>query len=290
MNTVLPDIFLEADLSQAEGRSVLMLTADPEMIRLAQTKPWEFDMHVHNAAIVFETTVDALAQLKKTNKAEYTTKRQLGKKTVHGAQRDMKGKRLSDELLKDGFVVPVSVCDRRLEAYHFQVPAIRENYFKGVRKQLMRNKRLVNTWGRVMDFTFERLEDNIFREAYSFLPQSEVADLMNQWGLLPVYRYVRDLLKHPPNVQVHDSLLISTPPQHAYDIAKFTADSLERPIVYPCGEPLLIPVEFKLAISWGGDEKKGEVVEFKRMPSKKEFMDVAISLGEKRARELKEAA
>ena len=263
-------IFLEADLSQAEGREVLALTGDPEMVRLAQTKPWEFDMHVHNMAIVFETTVDALDTLKKTNKAEFDKKRYIGKKGVHGAQRDMGGARLAGELLKDGFVVSARQANGYLEAYHTANPAIRA-WFARVRETVTRDRMLTNSWGRRIDFTYDRLDDNVFRQAYSWQPQSEIADLMNQWGVIPVTRYCQQVLGRVPNVQVHDSLLISCWPKEAYGLACCLRDHLERPRLIN-GTPLSIPVEYKLGRTWAGN------IEFKRLPSEAEFTEKAMAL------------
>lgn len=283
-------IFLEADLSQSEGRMVLALTNDPEMVRLARTKPWEFDMHVHNAAIVFQQSPEELLSWKKTNRVEYEKRRYLGKRSVHGAQRDMHGGRLSQLLLLDGHVVSVDTCDKYLRSYHAKYPSIRE-WFRDIRKLVMRDKMLVNSWGRRIDFRYDRLDDELFRQAYSFLPQSENADLLNQWGLLPTWMFVKSLTNRPPNVQVHDSLLCSLEPMHVYDVAVFIRDNLERPRIY-AGNSLVIPVEFKLGINWGADEQKGEGVSFKRLPPRKEFEEIAHGLNAKRLvldRELREA-
>lgn len=274
-------IFLEADLSQSEGRMVLALTNDRKLVELARTKPWEFDMHVHNAALIFGQTPEELLSWKKTRREEYERRRYLGKRAVHGAQRDMHGGRLSQLLLMDGHVVTPEACDKLISQYHARVPAIKD-WFREIRKLVMRDKMLVNSWGRRIDFRYDRLDDELFRQAYSFLPQSENADLLNQWGLKPTYYFVKALLNRPPNVQVHDSLLVSVPPAYAWEVAEFIRDNLERPRLY-AGNELSIPVEFKLGVNWGADEKSGEGVGFKRLPSRREFEDVAFALADKRA-------
>jgi hypothetical protein len=71
--------------------------------------------------------------------------------------------------------------------------------------------------------------------------------------------------------QKHDSLLVETPPEHAWAIACFLKASLERPRVY-AGQPLVIPCEFKLGRTAAGD------VEFKRFPSRAQFDEAAHSL------------
>ena len=134
--------------------------------------------------------------------------------------------------------------------------------------------RLVNSWGRHIDFRYDRLDDKLFREAYSWLPQSENADLLNQRGLYPLYLYMKSLLGYPPNVQVHDSLLVSVSHTDAYDIAEFIRSNLEQRYTI-AGEPFTPFVEFKIGVSWAG------VREFKRLPSKEEFTAICreVELG-----------
>lgn len=249
---------------------MLALTGDPKLVEWAQSKPWEFDMHVLNVSIVFEMSMADLDALKKTDPVEFKKRRYLGKKFVHGAQRDMGGARLSGELLKDGFVIPVESCEKAITAYHTTCPAIRE-WFTYIRQMVTAERMLVNSWGRRIDFTYDRLDDNLFRQAYSFLPQSEIADLMNQRGVIPVTRYCLATLGHAPNVQVHDSLLISCWPHQAYDLAECIRTNLEQPLLIN-GTRLSIPVEFKLGRTWAGD------VEFKRLPSRAEFTEAAFTL------------
>lgn len=276
-------IFLEGDLSQAESKVLFMLTGDPEMQRLARLPSWEWDGHTENMVIVglMPSLADAM-KLKAENPKEFKKRRHVGKTVSHGAQRDMRGARLSGNILKElDMSVTPEQCDLYLANYHKRYPTIRGNYFRDIRRCLMRDKLLVNTWGRRWDVRYDRLDDDLFREGYSFLPQSEVADHMNQRGVIPVYRYVKDLLGHPPNLQCHDSLLVSVPPQHAYDVAVFMRKSLERPILL-AGQKLVIPVEFKLGLNWGASEKLQEGHEFARLPSREEFTEIAMALEAKR--------
>ena len=47
-------IFLKVDLSQAESRDVYVRTGDRKLIEMARSMPWEFDMHTHNASLIFK--------------------------------------------------------------------------------------------------------------------------------------------------------------------------------------------------------------------------------------------
>lgn len=275
-------IFLEADLSQAESRVVFMLCDDPEMRRLARLPSYEYDGHTENVVTVgLAASLAELEQLAKVDPKGFKKKRHLGKIVSHGAQRDMRGAKLSGNILKElDISITPEKCDIYLANYHAKYPAIRNTYFRDIRRLLMRDKMLVNSFGRRWDVRYDRLEDELFREGYSFLPQSEVADHMNQRGTIPTYHFVKSLLGWPPNVQVHDSLLISTPAWAAYDIAQFIESALAKPLLL-AGHRLVIPVEFKLGVNWGADEKKGEGHEFKRLPSRAEFTEIAMALEEK---------
>lgn len=277
--TALPNIFFECDLSQVESRILYMLTGDPRMVELARIKPWEADMHTYNAALIFgtpETELQRCLALPKDDPAHKLAKekRYLGKRTTHGAQRDMYGKRLSSNLLNEGYVYTEEQCDKLLDSYHNRFPAIRHNYFKEIRRLVMRERSLTSTWGRTLDFRYDRLEDDLFREAYSFLPQAENADLMNQWGLIPFWKWMKERVGRPPNVQVHDSLLASLPPELCYDAAVFLRDRLERPRRY-AGELLSVPCEFTLGTTWAGD------IDFKQLPDRDTFTDAAITVAKK---------
>lgn len=267
-------IFLEADLSQAESRVVFMLTQDPEMRRLAKLPSWEYDAHSDNAKSILGA---------KETDPDWKKSRHVGKITSHGAQRDMRGAKLSGSILKEiDLLISPEKCDSYIQAYHNRFPAIKGVYFRETRKLVMRDKMLVNSWGRQIDFLYDRLDDELFRQAYSFIPQSEVADLLNQRGLLPTWMYVKSRFGYPLNVQVHDSLLMSLRPEDCYDTARFLQQQLERPLLL-AGDKLIIPVEFKLGINWGASEKLREGHEFKRLPSREHFTEVAMDLERRRA-------
>lgn len=241
-------IFLQGDLSQAENRVGLMLTRDPKMIELARTAPWEMDMHAFNAGIVFGT--DHMDRLKRESPAEFKEFRQLGKEISHGGQRGMGGQKLSDRIFKrTGRYIPPDVCDKHIASYmRFYAPL--KDYFKDIRLQVVKYRALVNSWGRLLRFEHDHLDDDaVFREAFSFLPQSEVADLLNQYGFRPFYAEMMQRYHRPPNLQVHDSLLASVPPEDAYDLAMFLKAQLERPRVY-YGNTLTIPVSFSVGSTW----------------------------------------
>lgn len=251
-------VFLEMDLSQAESREVGMLTRDPRLMEKAQTPPWEFDVHTDNAMLIFGCKREEVTKLR----------RFLGKKAVHASNYGMRGFKLSEELLKDGYVFTPDECDRMIDRYLAANPAIVE-WQKDTRIEVLEFKMLANSWGRRLDFSSARMNDDIYRRAYAFRPQSEVADLLNQWGLVPVYQYIKSWFGEAHlNTHGHDSLLISAPPSNVYALAEFLRKSLERPRRIG-GGVLKMPCEFKLGMNWGS------MMEFKRLPTQKKFEEAA---------------
>jgi DNA polymerase I-like protein with 3'-5' exonuclease and polymerase domains len=241
-DTYLPDeghIFLECDLSQAESRVVYALSGSPRLIELACLGPDEYDDHVEVASNIFGTPTSEVTG----------EQRQIGKHTGHGAQRGLRGETMADRLLKHGYVRTPEECQRYLDCYHRDRPGVQ-----------------------VYD---EQLNDALYRRAYSFLPQSEVADLLNQWGLRVAHHccskpQVVPTDGHPSRVvaTVYDSVLLSCCPCEAYSLARVLNDSLQRPRTYQGvggAVELTLPVEFKIGTTWKGSQ------EFKKLPSREEF-------------------
>ena len=249
---------MELDLSQVESRICYMLTCDPKLVAEAQSQPWEFNGHTETAAMIYG--------VEKPTESQYY----LGKKTSHGVMRGMQGQRLADELLKakdntQGLVLSVQECEWLISRYFEARPAIRDVYFAETRQKIWDHRRLVNSWGRVIEWPFDRFGDELYREAYSWPLQSDAADLMNHQGLVPTYHFLKQSkMKSKILAQVHDSLLFNTYLDEAYQIAEFFQESIAKPIEYPAG-PLSVPVTFKIGMTWAGDQ------EWKKLPSEEEF-------------------
>lgn len=244
---------MELDLSQVESRICYMLTRDPILVAQAQSQPWEFDGHTETAQMIYGV------------KEPTPTQRYLGKKTSHGVMRGMQGKKLADELLKEGTVMTVSQCDWLIQRFFETKPAIRDVYFTEVRQKVWDERRLVNSWGRVIEWPYDRFGDDLYREAYSWPLQSDAADLINQQGLIPMYHWLKNSKMYTRILaQVHDSLLFNTCIEEAYDVALAFKGWIAKPIEYPAG-PLSVPVTFKIGRTWAGDH------EWKKLPSREEF-------------------
>lgn len=254
-------IMLEVDLSQAEDRVVKMLTRDPQLMELARKMPWEFDVHTYNAARIFK-----IPQREVTKEQRY-----LGKRVVHASNYGMGAMQLSEVLLKDNYIRTVDECQEMINEYFEGDGAAIHAWHRQVRKTIIREGVLVNTWGRVLDLSPYRLSDDLYRRSYAFVPQSEVADLLNQWGLIPAHRLLHEEGRGIIHAQVHDSLVISVRPKQVYRVMKFLNEQFMRPRRY-YGEEMIIPPTFKIGSRWGNDNERHieYTHEFKQFPTRDE--------------------
>lgn len=289
-------IFLEADMSQVEGRIELMLAAGvpevagsaaaKEAIRLATAHPSEFDMHRWAASVVLDKSE---ADISDKETPGQPSERQTGKTSMYAFQRGVGAQTLSDSLLKSGWVVTPETCERRLAKLAARLPIIgygmdaAVGFFPDVRRQLMRYRGLGNTWGRIWRCDYQRFEEHLYAEGYSFQPVSEAVDLINQCGFLPLYNAIQLRQRNAVagraapriNVHGHDALLVSCHPDDAWAVAKFLDRILGSATrVYAAGT-LQVPVTYKLGHTWKGD------YEYKKLPAEVEFRDAAWACEEK---------
>lgn len=268
---------VEVDLSQAEARIVYLaiyrLTGDRDMLNKALLRPDEYDQHTEMAANIFGFDLEWFKQLKQTDEAQFDLYRYLGKTTVHAAQREQSGKGLSERLAKDGYFYSQLECDGFIKGYKKAVPGL-EDYFRWVRGRIIADRMLMTDWGRILRFDYDRLDNSVYRAGYSFDPQANVADHMNQKGLVPFHWYLADTKAGRINVHAHDALFFSVKPELAYEATKFLVDSLESSYTYH-GTPLVMPCGIKVGHSWKGKKS------WKRLPSQSQFEEVVYEIVEK---------
>lgn len=148
--------------------------------------------------------------------------------------------------------LPLSEARTLVERYHEVYPGIRRNFHEGIQRQLLRDRTLVNCFGRRRTF-LDRKSSSLLKEAYSFIPQSNTADIINRWGVLPFYYEERFadvwILR-----QVHDSVDFQIPLRlGSHRIAEIIADmntSLTQTLTWKHRE-FVIPAEFKVGFNLG---------------------------------------
>jgi DNA polymerase I-like protein with 3'-5' exonuclease and polymerase domains len=261
-------VLLEIDLSQAEARIVGALTGDETMIQLARRLPTEGDTHTENAVLIYSHLLQREITFEEITKEQ----RYLGKRAVHASGYGMRGAKLADILLKEGFTFTAKECQGLIDAYMAQRPAIRA-WQSDVRKIIWRDRYLSTSWGRHVDFLHDRFDDETYRFAYAYVPQSEIGDLTNQWMIKPVYQVIKEhKLKSELILQCHDAIIVDAYPEEVWHIMRYVKRCVERPRIY--GQAfgraveLVVPCEYTIGPTWK------HYKDWKSLPSKEEVADI----------------
>lgn len=128
--------------------------------------------------------------------------------------------------------------------YFGRVPEV-EKYQQRVKNELTKRRYVENVFG-YRWYCFDRIDDNAFRQAAAYIPQSSVACLINR-GYYNIFKNLREVWVL---LQVHDSLAGQFP-SHLGDWAKRRIVE-ECSIPLPYEDPLTIPVGIATSsVSWG---------------------------------------
>lgn len=230
-------VFLEFDLEQAETRFVAYDACEETLLGMLERKE---DIHRYVAAEIYQKPMCDVTH----------DERQLGKKAGHGANYSMGVSTFQDSCLKEmDLVLDRQMATRVLESYHKLFSGLRRWHAK-IRDTVYRERRLTNPFGRCRYF-YGRTDDNTYREAYAYRPQSTVPDIANHL-LLSLDAEFPDAWQH---LQTHDSVLLSCKASEVSRIAKFAFGGTWHPkLVLPAGE-LRIPVSGKWGRCLGSMEK-----------------------------------
>lgn len=189
----------EIDLGQAENRVVAYLGPDPRMIKAFETGT---DIHKLTATMVFNKPIEKISAEKGSASIGNgkQSERYWGKQGNHSFNYDLGYRSFSRD-----YEIPVKDGKYIYNSYHKMYPGVRKMH-EMVKQQLRKNRTLENLFGRKYRF-MGRFGDSMFKEAYAFIPQSTVADIINRWGLLEVY-YNQEIYR-PIRLlsQVHDSIV-----------------------------------------------------------------------------------
>ena len=230
--------FIQGDLSQAEARVVAYLAEDERLIRVFAEGG---DIHRKNASIIFNKSEEMVTD----------TERQLAKKIVHASNYGM-GPRRFREVVREEVDVEISEAEARrlLSLYFSQFHGI-PRWHMNVQAQIRKNRTLVTPYGRKRMF-FGYVGDDLFKEAYAFIPQSTVSDHLNH-SLLGLYERFGQEPGRGARVaaQIHDALIVECPDAKVGDTIDVMKYFMERPIII-AGRECMIPADFKVGKSWDG--------------------------------------
>jgi len=243
---MLPDegyVAYNLDLSQAENRVVAYLGPDVSMIDAFENG---VDIHSKTASLIFGIPVEEIIDMNNNDvKSDLGggrfTHRYWGKRANHG---------LNYGLGYKSFALHLEISERDAkwihDQYHRAYPGVAK-YHRAVQEELRQGMVVTNLFGRKYTFT-DRWGDTLFKEAYAFIPQSTVADIINERGL--AYVYNDPAMKSVELLaQVHDSIAFQIPLSVPWLDQAFLLDliksSLETPLEWK-GRRFVIPVDFSI--------------------------------------------
>lgn len=213
-------VFINVDLSQAESRVVALLSDDEEKLRMMDA----FDIHSVTASWVYGGDNDAWTKAR--HGGNEPSERFIGKTLRHAGERGMGKHRLMDIVNTDSkkYGIDLTISEWKagliLDIFHRKDTSIkgdengkwigidmieRLSYFKLIETILKENKRVIEApYGRRRVF-FERWGEDLFKEAYSHLPQAIVSDKIKMVALA--------MRRRVPGIRIvlegHDALLFS---------------------------------------------------------------------------------
>ncbi len=223
-------VLINADLSQAEARVVAHLSGDERLIRVFDSGG---DIHRKNAANIFNKKEEDITD----------DERQMAKRVVHASNYGMGPRTFAQQT-----GLPESEARRLLAQYFATYPRIKLWHMQ-IKAQLQKSKVLTTPLGRKRIF-FNKWTDQQFKEGLAYIPQSTVADVVNQ-GLIELYKEGVELL-----LQVHDSVVA----QCGEDVGVVgkTVELIKRCMTRPIeinGKILVIPVDVKVGKNWDKMDK-----------------------------------
>lgn len=233
----------EIDGSQAEARVGAYMSQDP----LAM---WQYENGIDRYR--------ALASELYAKKPEDVTKmeRQVGKMGQLAFQFCVQWKTFLDQVNADADITGVSIdakMARRCEdAFHAMHPRYKP-WWEEILGAVLKDGYLVNPFGRKRYFFGRRDSqsaiEQLKRSAVAFMPQSTIADLVND-SIVRIYE------RHDPSLlwihlQVHDALLFSCEQRNWFKASRAVKEAFEERTLLIHGREIVIPAEVELSkTSW----------------------------------------
>lgn len=278
-------VFVEIDKRQAEWVVVAYLSGDANMISVVES---EEDTHIHTAHLMFglekevleyegklvgnNTDPDLIADIRSSDPilARFSSLlprtmsgRQCGKKSNHGLNYDEGPNKFA--LINE---MEQAEAKRIVEAYHSIYPGIRL-WYESVKRQLQRERSLTNCFGRKVRF-MDAWGPDLWKAAYSMLPQSTVVDSLNQ-GMVKIYHdpWISKVCDVSLAAQIHDSILLDVP-REVFASPQF-AEILRRAYHYVSPELCYNSRRFKIAtdakvgLNWGQFNKENNPTGMKEL-------------------------
>ena len=251
------EIFIQADSSQAEARVVARLCNDLDMLKMYD----EHDIHALTASWFFGGDE---AKFSKKVLGYECPERFAGKTLRHAGHLGAGKRRAAIEVNTQArkYHVDLNIsegdADKALKTFHARAPKVKSIFHNGVIKALENNKRRLIApkpygvdapHGGVRIF-FERWDEELFRQAFAYLPQRAVSDNTKNAIIRIKARapWIRILL------EAHDSILCSVKIERLNEASGILKQEMEREIDFShCSlqrDNLIIPCELETGFNY----------------------------------------
>lgn len=249
------------DLSQIENRIVAYVGGV-----ISQIEAFEqgIDLHRMTASVIFNRPYDEISNEDGSSVLGdgRQSERYWGKKGNHAINYDIGYKTfaLKNEL-------PEAESKHMIEKIHRGYPQIRGGYHLVIQSMLKKNRVVENLFGRKRLFLGPIVPSPpgtplsacqaTYREGYAQLPQSTVADKINEQGIEYIY-YDQDLFKSVELLtQTHDAVIfqipLSIPWQEHAEMILLMKESLEQPLEWH-GREIATPVDLAIGVNMCKEE------------------------------------
>lgn len=261
------EVFVNADSSQAEARVVFLLATDEQALKDID----EHDYHALTASWFFGGTEEKYS--KKILGYESPI-RFAGKTLRHAGHLGAGKRRAATELntqarkYKIAITITEAETERALKIFHSKQPKIQLVFQNGVIECLKNTRKLIAPLpygidaeiGGVRTF-FERWGEDLFRQAFSYIPQRSVSENTKAAGMRVKQRFSECRI----HLEAHDSLLFGVRKEYLDEFLPIIKQEFERPINFrTCSLPrrsLKIPCEIEVGENYMELKKAGVKLE-----------------------------
>jgi len=223
-------VLIHADLSQAEKRLVDWFSRNTPMINRYLTDP-NFDVHRAKASEIYGVPESEVTPLQ----------RNRAKACNHSGNYGIGWKQFA-------YIAKIPGDEAKVLLEKHQSCPYLQMWWQDIQEQLKRNRTLTNPFGRKRTF-FGRLEQETFRQAYDWGPQSTVGDIINRAcycveAAIPIG--MGQII-----LQVHDEIDPEVLTTYVGEAVQILRNAMEIPIVvHKDLPPLTIPVEISVGPNW----------------------------------------
>lgn len=262
-------VLLQADSAQAEARVVFLLADDEQALI-------DIDTHDYHALTTSWFIGGTEADYSKKVLGYESPQRFMGKTLRHaghlgaGKRRaaisvntDARKYKVIDPKTGELLKIQEAFAEIALKIFHRKQPKIREGFHNGIISYLEKDKRFLTAAlpygidskvGGKRQF-FERWGDELFRQAFSYIPQRTISDNTKAAGLR--------LKKRDSSLRIimesHDALLFMIKENEVQNLAPMIKEEMERPLRFEnCSlsrRDLIIPCEIEIGENYQDFEK-----------------------------------